>query len=107
MQQRLGIAILFITHDLRVAAQICDDVAVMKKGRIVEYGPAETVLRHPSEAYTRELIDAAPGRNWDFANFRRGRRRGGDGKFLTVPAEPYSEATRLPPFPGKGWARAG
>ena len=36
MQQRLGIAILFITHDLRVAAQICDDVAVMQKGRIVE-----------------------------------------------------------------------
>ena len=70
LQQRLGIAILFITHDLRVAAQICDDVAVMQKGRIVEYGPAEQVLRQPSEAYTRELIDAAPGRNWDFANFR-------------------------------------
>ncbi|WP_088344479.1 MULTISPECIES: ABC transporter ATP-binding protein [Rhodomicrobium] len=70
LQQRLGVAILFITHDLRVAAQICDDVAVMQKGRIVEYGPAETVLRHPSEVYTRELIEAAPGRNWDFANFR-------------------------------------
>jgi ABC-type dipeptide/oligopeptide/nickel transport system ATPase component len=70
LQQRLGIAILFITHDLRVAAQICDDVAVMQKGRIVEYGPAETVLRAPKETYTRELLDAAPGRHWDFANFR-------------------------------------
>jgi ABC-type glutathione transport system ATPase component len=70
LQDRLGIAILFITHDLRVAAQICDDVAVMQKGRIVEYGPAEKVLRAPSEAYTRELLEAAPGRHWDFANFR-------------------------------------
>ncbi len=70
LQQRLGIAILFITHDLRVAAQICDDVAVMQKGRIVEYGPAGEVLRHPTQIYTRELIDAAPGRDWDFANFR-------------------------------------
>jgi ABC-type glutathione transport system ATPase component len=70
LQDRLGIAILFITHDLRVAAQICDDVAVMQKGRIVEYGPAEKVLRAPSQAYTRELLEAAPGRHWDFANFR-------------------------------------
>jgi ABC-type glutathione transport system ATPase component len=70
LQQRLGIAILFITHDLRVAAQICDDVAVMRKGRIVEYGPAEQVLRRPRQAYTRALIDAAPGRDWDFAHFR-------------------------------------
>jgi ABC-type microcin C transport system duplicated ATPase subunit YejF len=70
LQERLGVALLFITHDLRVAAQICDDVAVMQKGRIVEYGPAESVLRQPSQAYTRELLDAAPGRHWDFANFR-------------------------------------
>jgi peptide/nickel transport system ATP-binding protein len=70
LQNRLGIAILFITHDLRVAAQICDDVAVMQRGRIVEYGPAEKVLRQPSEIYTRELLEAAPGRHWDFANFR-------------------------------------
>jgi peptide/nickel transport system ATP-binding protein len=70
IQTRLGIAILFITHDLRVAAQICDDVAVMQNGRIVEYGPAEQVLRHPREPYTRQLFDAAPGRDWDFAHFR-------------------------------------
>jgi peptide/nickel transport system ATP-binding protein len=70
IQTRLGIALLFITHDLRVAAQICDDVAVMQRGRIVEQGPAALVLTNPQQAYTRALIDAAPGRGWDFANFR-------------------------------------
>jgi peptide/nickel transport system ATP-binding protein len=70
IQRRLGIAILFITHDLRVAAQICDDVVVMQKGRIVEQGPAGDVLTKPREAYTKALLEAAPGRGWDFANFR-------------------------------------
>jgi len=70
IQARLGVAILFITHDLRVAAQICDDVAVMQQGRIVEQGPAAQVLTKPQQAYTRALLDAAPGRGWDFANFR-------------------------------------
>ena len=70
LQQRLGIALLFITHDLRVAAQICDDVAVMQNGRVVEQGPAAAVLTDPQQAYTRALLDAAPGRGWDFANFR-------------------------------------
>ena len=70
IQNRLGVALLFITHDLRVAAQICDDVAVMQKGRIVEQGAAAQVLTNPQQAYTRALLDAAPGRGWDFANFR-------------------------------------
>jgi peptide/nickel transport system ATP-binding protein len=70
IQTRLGIALLFITHDLRVAAQICDDVAVMQHGRIVEQGPAAEILTQPKQAYTKQLLDAAPGRDWDFANFR-------------------------------------
>jgi peptide/nickel transport system ATP-binding protein len=70
IQKRLGIALLFITHDLRVAAQICDDVTVMQHGRVVEQGPAAEVLTNPKQAYTRALLDAAPGRGWDFANFR-------------------------------------
>jgi len=70
LQQKLGIAILFITHDLRVAAQICDEVIVMQNGRIVEHGTAADVLSDPQHDYTRALIDAAPGRFWDFANFR-------------------------------------
>jgi peptide/nickel transport system ATP-binding protein len=70
IQTRLGIALLFITHDLRVAAQICDDVMVMQHGRIVEQGPAGEILTRPQESYTRQLLEAAPGRDWDFANFR-------------------------------------
>jgi peptide/nickel transport system ATP-binding protein len=70
LQEKLGIAILFITHDLRVAAQICDDVVVMQHGVVVEHGPAAEVLGNPRHAYTRQLLDAAPGRHWDFANFR-------------------------------------
>ena len=70
IQARLGIALLFITHDLRVAAQICDDVMVMQHGRIVEQGPAGEILTQPQQPYTRQLLEAAPGRDWDFANFR-------------------------------------
>src|SRR5690625_836840 len=70
IQEKLGVAILFITHDLRVAAQICDDILVMQNGKIVEYGSAGEVLANPRHAYTRALTEAAPGRGWDFANFR-------------------------------------
>jgi peptide/nickel transport system ATP-binding protein len=70
LQSKLGIAILFITHDLRVAAQICDEVVVMQHGRVVEHDAAERVLADPKHPYTRALIEAAPGRAWDFANFR-------------------------------------
>ena len=69
IQERLGIAVLFITHDLRVAAQICDEVLVMQRGKVVEYGPAEEVLGKPQAKYTQDLINVAPGRSWDFANF--------------------------------------
>ena len=70
LQERLGLGILFITHDLGVAAQICDEVMVMQHGRVVEYGPAAQVLGSPQQSYTKALITAAPGRHWDFANFR-------------------------------------
>jgi peptide/nickel transport system ATP-binding protein len=67
---RTGVAVLFITHDLRVAAQICDTIVVMQNGRIIEGGTAESVLVSPKQDYTRALINAAPGRDWDFQNFR-------------------------------------
>jgi peptide/nickel transport system ATP-binding protein len=66
IRHRLHLAVLFITHDLRVAAQICDKVAVMSKGRVVEYGPAERVFRSPEHAYTKALFEAAPGRHFKF-----------------------------------------
>ena len=62
LQHDLGLAILMITHDLRVAAQISHRIAVMQAGRIVEIGPAEQVINSPQHPYTRELLDAAPGR---------------------------------------------
>ena len=70
VRQRTGVGVLFITHDLRVAAQICDTIIVMQRGKVVETGSAETVLTEPRHEYTRALIDAAPGRDWDFRNFR-------------------------------------
>ncbi|MBK0328023.1 ABC transporter ATP-binding protein [Rhodobacteraceae bacterium F11138] len=70
IQEKFGVAMLFITHDLRVAAQICDEVLVMQRGQVVEHGPAGRVLSDPHHDYTRNLIEAAPGRHWDFANFR-------------------------------------
>jgi len=66
IRERLNLAMLFITHDLRVAAQVCDYVAVMSLGRVVEYGPASSVFGNPQHEYTRELFAAAPGRLWEF-----------------------------------------
>src|SRR5262249_7120712 len=60
LQARDGTALIFITHDLRLAAQICDDVLVLYAGRAVEYGPARQVLGAPAHDYTKSLKLAAP-----------------------------------------------
>ncbi len=64
LRDRLGLSMLFITHDLRVAGQICDRIAVMKDGQVVEAGPTAEVFSAPQAAYTRALLDAVPGRAW-------------------------------------------
>jgi peptide/nickel transport system ATP-binding protein len=68
LRARLGLSIIFITHDLRVAAQICDLVAVMKDGKVVEHGLAGDVFGRPQHPYTRALVDSIPG--GDFARRR-------------------------------------
>ncbi len=68
IRNRLNLAMLFITHDLRVAAQVCDYVAVMSQGRIVEHGPAAQVFGAPRHEYTRALFEAAPGRDFAFGS---------------------------------------
>ncbi len=60
MQRQHGTAVIFITHDLRLAAQLCDDVIVMYAGRAVESGPARTVFATPAHPYTRCLQLANP-----------------------------------------------
>ena len=60
LQVDLGLAFLFISHDLAVVWTLAHRIAVMRAGRLVELGPAEAVLRHPRHAYTQALIAAAP-----------------------------------------------
>jgi peptide/nickel transport system ATP-binding protein len=69
VRSRWGLTMLFITHDLRVAAQVCDTIAVMQRGRVVEHGEAAQIFAAPQHAYTRALIEAAPGRHWRFGAF--------------------------------------
>jgi peptide/nickel transport system ATP-binding protein len=62
LRSRLGLAMLFITHDLRVAGELCDRIMVMKSGEIVECGPTADIFDHPRHPYTQALFAAAPGR---------------------------------------------
>jgi len=68
IRQRLQVAMLFITHDLRVASQVCDHLAVMSRGEVVESGPAHEVFASPQHDYTRALFAAAPGRGFTFGS---------------------------------------
>jgi peptide/nickel transport system ATP-binding protein len=60
LQQKYGLTYLFISHSMPLVRYLCDRVAVMRKGRLVELGDCEQVCNEPREAYTRELIRATP-----------------------------------------------
>ncbi|HEY0329670.1 MAG TPA: ABC transporter ATP-binding protein [Rhodopseudomonas sp.] len=63
LREEMNLAMLFITHDLRVAAEIADRIVVMRRGAIVEQGETRSVFSTPQHAYTRALLDAIPGRS--------------------------------------------
>ena len=60
LRRELGVALLFVTHDLAVARAVADEVAIMDSGRIVERGPSERVLRDPQSDEARRLLEAVP-----------------------------------------------
>jgi len=62
VRRQMNLAMLFITHDMRVAAQVCHRVMVMRQGRIVECGPTRDIFAAPSSDYTKALLAAIPGR---------------------------------------------
>ena len=64
IRDRLSLSMIFITHDLRVAAQVCDRIAVMRLGKVVEEGETAMLFEKAEHPYTQELLAAVPGRDW-------------------------------------------
>ena len=69
IRDQFGLTVVFITHDLRVAAQVCDNVIVMKEGEVVERGNVDQIFNSPTHEYTRSLLAAQPGQAWDIPTF--------------------------------------
>ncbi|KUL23893.1 dipeptide ABC transporter ATP-binding protein [Streptomyces regalis] len=75
LQRELGLALVFVAHDLAVVRQVSDRVAVMRRGRIVEEGPADEVYDNPQDPYTKQLLAAVPALDPQIAAQRRAARR--------------------------------
>jgi ABC-type oligopeptide transport system ATPase subunit len=67
LQREDGLGVLYITHDLATARHFSDEIIVLNQGRIVEQGPADEVILHPKDPYTRELRAASPDPERHFA----------------------------------------
>ncbi|MFD4544449.1 dipeptide ABC transporter ATP-binding protein [Streptomyces bauhiniae] len=75
LRRELGLALVFIAHDLAVVRQVSDRVAVMRRGQVVETGPSDEVYDNPSDPYTRQLLAAVPALDPEVAARRRAARR--------------------------------
>ncbi|WP_405553002.1 dipeptide ABC transporter ATP-binding protein [Streptomyces sp. NBC_01171] len=75
LRRELGLALVFIAHDLAVVRQVSDRVAVMRRGQVVETGPADEVYENPRDPYTRQLLAAVPALDPEVAARRRAARR--------------------------------
>ena len=64
IRDQMNLSMIFITHDLRVAAQVCDRLAVMRYGEVVETGATADIFANPQHGYTRDLLAAVPGKDW-------------------------------------------
>lgn len=64
LREELEISYVFVTHDLAVVRQVCDDCVVMRNGEVVEAGPVDSILGAPKRGYTKALIAAVPGPGW-------------------------------------------
>jgi len=64
LREEMGLSLLFITHDLRVAATVCENILIMSKGEVVEQGTTAAVFENPSHPYTKSLLAAIPGQTW-------------------------------------------
>jgi peptide/nickel transport system ATP-binding protein len=71
LRARFGLALLFISHDLDIVELLCERVAVLYLGRVMEMGPTERVMRHPRHPYTRALLAASPKADPDGPKARR------------------------------------
>jgi peptide/nickel transport system ATP-binding protein len=74
-QRELGLALVFVAHDLAVVRQVSDRVAVVRRGRIVESGPADDAYGNPQDPYAKQLLAAVPALDPRIAARRRATRR--------------------------------
>jgi peptide/nickel transport system ATP-binding protein len=95
LRDRLSLSMIFITHDLRVAAQVCDLIAVMQNGEVVEQGTASDIFSNPKHPYTKLLLSAIPGRN------------GGAKSILPSDARPREQRTSVLPRLSEALCRSG